>query len=341
MRFRSFGRSGLKVTELCLGTMTFGAQADDVASFAIMDRAWDGGIRFIDTADVYPVPMSFETYGATEQIVGRWLRHRGVRDEVILATKGYFPSGPAPHQRGNSRRHLLEACEGSLRRLQTERIDLYLCHGWDPSVPIEETLRGLEELRTAGKILYAGVSNLRAHELTDALLAAQSLRIEGFTGLQTRHNLLYREAEESLLPLARRFGLGVMAYNPLAGGLLSGKYQAGTEPTEGRFTLGDTGATYRTRYWNEANLAAAAHAAELARDAGLAPVTAAVAWSLAQPNIDSIIVGASRPDQLEASLAAPSATLPDALSDALGQIWFDLPRRPPTLDTPRLEGLLR
>ena len=334
---RAFGRSGLDVTRLCLGTMTFGVQADEVASFAILDRAWDGGVRFIDTADVYPVPMSFETYGVTEAIVGRWLHERGRRDQTVLATKGYFPSGPLPHQRGNSRRHLVEACEGSLRRLQTDRIDLYLCHGWDPSVPIEETLRAMEELRSAGKIRCAGVSNLRAHELAHSLLTALRLDVPGFAGVQTRHNLLYREAEESLLPLISQAGLGVMVYNPLAGGLLSGKYRPGEEPTSGRFTLGDTGVTYRKRYWNDATLQASVHAAELAREFGVEPVTAAVAWSLARPELDSIIIGASRPDQLDANLAALTTPLPAELAVALDQIWFDMPRRPPTLDTPRME----
>jgi aryl-alcohol dehydrogenase-like predicted oxidoreductase len=317
--------------------MTFGVQADEVASFAILDRAWDGGVRFIDTADVYPVPMSFDTYGVTEEIVGRWLSRRSRRDETILATKAYFPSGPLPHQRGNSRRHLVEACEGSLRRLQTDRIDLYLCHGWDTSVPIGETLQALEELRSAGKIRCAGVSNLRAHELAESVLTAQRLGLPGFVGVQTRHNLIYREAEESLLPLILQAGLGVMVYNPLAGGMLSGKYRPGEEPTGGRFTLGDTGVTYRRRYWNDAALHASAHAAQLARQFGVEPVTAAVAWSLARAELDSIIIGASRAEQLVANLAALTVPLPPELASALDQIWYDLPRRPPSLDSPRLD----
>lgn len=334
-----FGRSGLDVSRLCLGTMTFGVQADETDSFAILDRAWDQGVRFIDTADVYPVPMTYETYGVTEAIIGRWLKRRGTRRDAVIASKGYFPSGPASWQRGNSRRHLLEACEGSLRRLGVERIDLYLCHGWDPDVPIDETLGALEELRLAGKIFKAGISNLRAHELAECHLAAARAGIEGFVAVQTRHNILYREAEESLLPMTQRFGVGVMVYNPLAGGLLSGKYRPGADPTGGRFTLGDTGATYRKRYWNDANLSAAARVAELTRAAGFEPVTASVAWSLARGDLDAIIIGASRPDQLDASLSATRLTLPDDLKDALDQIWFDLPRQPPTLDTPRLAPL--
>jgi aryl-alcohol dehydrogenase-like predicted oxidoreductase len=340
MLLRPFGHSGLQVTELCLGTMTFGAQADEPTSFEILDRAWEAGIRFIDLADVYPVPMTFERYGVTEQIVGRWLRHRGVREQAVITSKAYFAAGPERHQRGNSRRHLLEACDGSLRRLATDRIDLYLCHGWDPSVAIEETIGAMEELRAAGKIRYAGLSNLRAHELAGTLLATQRLNVPGFAGVQTRYSLLYREIEESLLPLAAQAGLGVMVYNPLAGGMLAGKYQVGQEPNEGRFTLGDTGITYRKRYWNDATIRASTDAAEAARQAGWSPVTAAVAWALGRPDISSVIIGASRPDQLDANLQAANMKLPVDLVTTLDQIWFDLPRRPPTLDTPRLEGLV-
>ena len=336
MLWRSFGRSGLKVTELCLGTMTLGVQADEVASFAILDRAWDAGLRFLDTADVYPVPMLPSTLGDTERILGRWLRDRRRRHDVVLSTKAYFPTGPLPHQRGLSRRHLIEACEASLRRLDTDRVDLYLGHGWDPSVPVEETLRALEDLRASGKVLYTGISNVRAHEVTAALLAAHSLGVTGLSGLQPRYNLLYREAEESLLPLAERFGLGVMVYNPLAGGMLTGKYRADAAPTEERFTLGATGETYRRRYWNDANLSAARAASEAAERHGMHPVTAAIAWTLRRPGISSVIIGASRADQLDASLAAAESSLPESLITELDQIWFDIPRQPPSLDTPRL-----
>lgn len=336
MRWRSFGRSGLQVTELCLGTMTFGAQADEPASFAILDRAWEGGIRFLDTADVYPVPMLPETVGRTESIIGRWMAARRCRPEAVLATKAFFPTGPLPHQRGLSRRHLVEACEASLRRLGTDRIDLYICHGWDTEVPIEETLRALEELRRAGKVLHTGISNVRAHEVTTAALAAQRLGVEGFAGLQPRYNVLYREADDSLLPLAQALGLGVMVYNPLAGGLLTGKYSdVHAAPTEGRFTLGATGETYRKRYWNEAMFAGARAAGEAARAHGLHPATAAVAWAASRPGIGSVIIGASRAEQLAQSLAAADTMLSEGLTAALDQVWLDLPRQPPRLDTPR------
>lgn len=340
MRWRSFGRSGLKVTELCLGTMTLGVQADEVTSFAILDAAYEGGIRFFDTADVYPVPMTLGTLGETERIIGRWMRERGVRGEITLATKGYFPTGRFPHQRGNSRRHLIEACEHSLRRLDTDCVDLYLCHGWDASVPIEETLRALEDLKRAGKVLYTGLSNVQAHDVAESVVAARELGIQGFDGLQPRYSVIFREAEESLFPMARRFGLGTMVYNPLAGGILSGKYRPDAEPTEGRFTLGDTGETYRRRYWDRRNLEMAQSLKAEAAEYGLSPVTAAVAWALTNPIVSSVIIGASRPDQLADNLRAAGSDLPDGLRMKLDQAWYDLPRRPPALDTPRIGSWL-
>lgn len=320
--------------------MTFGAQADEVESLAILDAARDGGVRFLDTADVYPVPMTPESLGVTERIIGRWFRERGTRADTVLVTKAYFPAGRHPHQRGSSRRHLVQACEQSLRRLDTDWIDLFLLHGWDESVPVEETLRALEDLRRAGKILYAGICNLRSPELAEALRTASALGVEGVAGIQHRYNALYREADESLFPMAERFGLGVMVYNPLAGGLLSGRYRPGVEPTGGRFTLGDTGVTYRGRYWHERNLEAV-HSLKATADAcGMSLVTAAVAWVLAQPAVSAAVIGASRLDQLQANLEGSEATVPPELAEHLGRVWFDLPRQAPTLGTPRLTDYL-
>jgi aryl-alcohol dehydrogenase (NADP+) len=337
MRWKSFGTSGLKVTELCFGTMTLAGQADQKASYAILDAVFEGGVRFLDTADCYPIPLLLETYGNTESLLGKWMTLRKNRDELVLATKGYFPSGPLPIHRGTSRLHLLRACEASLRRLNTDRVDLYLCHGWDPTVPVEEVLRALEQLRQDGKILYAGWSNVRAHEVADLLVQGTRLGVAGVQGLQPRYNVLHREAEESLFPLARRFGLGTMVYNPIAGGILSGKHQPGKPPARGtRFTLGVTGEVYRARYWNERLLKEAAALKREAEQHGLSLVTAAVAWVLANPDVTSAIIGASRLSQLADHLRAPDAALPPALKERLDQVWFDLPRQAPNLDNPRL-----
>lgn len=334
----SFGASGLRVTELCFGTMTLAGQADEAASFAILDAVWEGGIRFLDTADVYPVPLRLSTVGDTEALLGRWMKERGHRDDLVLATKAYFPTGRLPIDRGLSRRHLLAACEASLRRLGTDRVDLYLCHGWDETVPLEETLRAFEDLRRQGKILYAGLSNVRAHEVAATLVEAERLGVRGFDGLQPRYNLLQREAEESLLPLARRFGLGVMAYNPIAGGLLSGKHRPGAPPAEGtRFAMEKgTGDVYRERYWHERYLTEALELKRIAEAHGLSLVTAAVAWVLANPDVSSAIVGVSRPEQLADHLRATQIELPEELRERLDRVWFDLPRRPPDLDRPRI-----
>ena len=337
MRWKSFGARGLKVTELCFGTMTLAGQADEKTSAAILDTVFEGGIRFFDTADCYPIPMKVETSGRSEACVGGWISDRGVRDEVIIASKAYFPMGPLPHHRGNSRLHLMSACEASLRRLQTDRIDIYICHGWDETVPLEETLRALEDLRSAGKILYAAISNVRAHEVAAALVEATRLGVAGFDGLQPRYNILQREADESLFPLARRFGLGTMVYNPIAGGILSGKHKPSEAPASGtRFALENIGEVYRRRYWHEMNLTVAQQLKDAADEHGLSLVTAAVAWVLEHPDISSAIIGASRPEQLADHLKATEIDLPPALKERFDRVWFDLPRRPPDLDSPRI-----
>ncbi len=337
MDWKSFGSSGLKVTELCLGTMTLAGQADRETAYAILDAAYEGGIRFLDTADCYPIPMKLATAGDTERLVGRWLAERGVRDDFVVATKAYHPTGGLPIQRGNSRLHLVRACEASLERLATDRVDLYLCHGWDATVPLEETLRALEDLRGAGKIIYAGISNVRAHELARALVVTERLGLPGLDGLQPRYNLLQREAEESLLPLAASFGLGTMVYNPIAGGMLSGKYVPGAEPIPGtRFALDGVGETYRRRYWDRRYLEVAAELAQVAEKHGMSLVTAAVAWVLANANVSSAVIGASKPAQLADHLRATEVELPEGLMDRLNRVWYELPRRPPDLDTPRI-----
>ncbi len=336
MKWKSFGASGLKVTELCLGTMTLAGQADEKRSYAILDAAWEGGIRFLDTANSYPVPLEMETAGRTEALLGRWMKERKNRQHLVLATKAYFQVGPSPLDRGNSRLHLRNACEASLRRLGTDYVDIYFCHGWDESVPLAETIGALEDLRREGKIRYAGLSNVRAHEVTATLLEAQRMGVKGFDGLEPRYNVLFREAEESLFPLTRRFGLGTMVYNPLAGGLLTGKHKPGTAPAEGRFTMGSTGDTYRARYWQDRLLAESVRLKDVAEKGGYSAVTAAIAWVLGNPDVSSAIIGVSRPEQLADQLKATTQALPDDLKAELDAVWFSLPRTPPQLDTPRI-----
>jgi aryl-alcohol dehydrogenase-like predicted oxidoreductase len=328
MKTVRMGRTGLKVTEICLGTMTFGVQCDEASSFAIMDRAFAGGVTFFDTADVYPVPPDYSTVGRTEEIVGRWLRERRRRDDVVLATKGHLPMGPRPNDRGSSRKHLTAALDASLRRLQTDYVDLYQVHFWDAETPLDETLRTLDDAVRAGKARYLGCSNFKAWQLARALWTSDKLGLARFDCLQPRYNLIYRDADLDLLPLCREEGVGVIAYNPLAGGFLSGKYRKGEPFPEGtRFTLGKAGDIYRERYARAAEFEVVERLRAFFESRGQHLATAAVAWVLRQPGITSAIVGASRPDQLEATLAAPEFEFDEEALAVCDSAWFEIPRR--------------
>src|SRR5436190_3156838 len=236
MKLRRLGKTGLKVTEICLGTMTFGHQCDERTSFAIMNKAAEQGVRFIDTADAYPVPPTPETAGRTEVILGKWLH--GQRDRFVLATKCRIKVGEGPNDEGLSRVHIMRAVEASLKRLRTDYIDLYQAHSPDPKTPLEETLRAFDDLVRHGKVRYLGVSNHPAWQVALSLGISDRLGLERLCSIQPRYNLLYREIESELLPLCRDQGLAVIPYNPLAGGFLTGKYKSLQDTTPGRFTLG-------------------------------------------------------------------------------------------------------
>jgi aryl-alcohol dehydrogenase (NADP+) len=323
------GRTGLQVSRLCLGTMTFGYQCDEAASRAILDHAADGGITFLDTADAYPLGAPRELLGTTEEVLGRWLEGR--RDRFIVATKCFFPSGPMPWDRGNSRQNVVRACEASLRRLRTDHIDLYQIHSWDPTTPIDETLRALDDLVHAGKVRYLGCSNTLAYQLARSLGRSEVLGTARFDSVQPRYNLLFREIERELLPLCAEEGIGVIPYNPLAGGFLSGKHRPGT-PTEGtRFTLGNAAERYQDRYWHEPEFATVEALRPVAEEAGIPLAQLAVGWVLAQPAITAPIVGASRPEQLDDALAAVGSPLPADVVARLDELTRDYRRG----DSPR------
>ncbi len=325
MNRRRLGRTGLKVSELCLGTMTFAAQADEAASRAIMDAAAEAGIDFIDTADCYPVPIDLATVGRTEEYVGRWLEGR--RHQFVLATKCRVRVGPGPNDEGLSRRHIMASCEASLRRLRTDYIDLYQAHSPDPETPIDETLRAFDDLVRQGKVRYVGCSNYAAWQLALALGVSERHGLARFDCLQPRYNILHRDIEAEQLPLCRDQGVGVIAYNPLAGGLLSGKYaDPGTIPEGTRFALGKAGELYRERYWHRAQFDAVERLKRHFDARGVSLVSAAVAWVLAQPGITSAILGASRPEQLGASIAGAALKLDEADLEACGLAWLSLPR---------------
>jgi aryl-alcohol dehydrogenase-like predicted oxidoreductase len=325
MRHVRFGSTGLKVSRVALGTATFGVQCDEAASHAVLDRADDLGITFLDTADKYPLGGSLETNGRTESILGSWLKGR--RDRFVIATKFHGRMGPSAWDAGASRKHVLAAVEGSLRRLGTDYIDLYQIHRPDPETPIEETLGALDDLRRAGKLRYVGCSNFLAYQVALALGRSDVCGLVRFASVQPCYNLLFRQYERELLPLAEEAGLAVLPYNVLAGGLLSGKHRADEGPTPGtRFTLGSAAGMYQDRYWNERSFAAVGELAETAREAGLALPTLATAWVLANPAVTSAIVGASRPEQLDATVVAETTELEPQLVARLNRITDEFRR---------------
>ena len=302
LEYRLLGRTGVRVSSLCLGTMTFGNEADDIASRAIMDRCVDAGINFFDTANVY-------NKGRTEEIVGRWLPSH--RDRIVLATKAYFPVGEGPLQRGASRRHLVREAEASLRRLQTDWLDIFYIHHWDSDTALEESLGALDTLIQQGKVLYGAVSNFSAWQTVKAISVADRMGIPRPVAIQPMYNLLKRTAEIEILPMAASEGLGVCPYSPIAAGLLTGKYADGAG---GRIK---ESAMYAERYRDEQNHAVASAFAAHAREQGYAPSALAVAWVASHPSVSSAIIGARSVEQLEETLGAATIALSEADREAI------------------------
>lgn len=319
------GQTGLTVSRLVLGTMTFGLQTDEETSIKILDTAAEAGINFLDTADVYPLGGGLPTAGRTEEIIGRWLK--GKREHFIIATKAVGKVGPAPWDQGSSRKHILDAIDASLRRLGTDYVDLYQLHSDDASTPLDETLEALDTIVRAGKVRYIGVSNFLAYRLARALGRADVRPLARFVSIQPRYNLLFREIERELLPLAQEEGLAVIPYNPLAGGLLTGKHKLAEGPTSGtRFTLGTAAERYQERYWHDREFNTVEELRTVADLAGLSLTTLALAWVLANPIITAPIIGASRPEQLFDSLKAVEVKLDDNLKQKLNDITTEYRR---------------
>ena len=303
MRHVRLGRTGLQVSRICLGTMTFGLQCEEPMAVAILDRAAAGGVTFLDAADVYPVGGSLDTVGRTEEILGRWLVGR--RHDFVLATKCAGVMGARPWDRGLSRKHILDAIDASLRRLRTDYVDLYQLHSPDRETPLDETLRALDDVVRAGKARYVGCSNFLAYQVARAVGRSEAQGLVRFDSVQPRYNLLFRQIERELLPLCREEGIGVIPYNPLAGVFLSGKHRRETGPTPGtRFTLGSAAKRYQDRYWHEREFATVEALRPLAAEAGISLTRMAVAWVLAHPAVTAPIIGASRPEQLDDVLPA-------------------------------------
>jgi len=299
MQYRTLGRTGVKVSELCLGTMMFGGPADEAESRRIIDRALDAGINFVDTADMY-------TAGNSEQIIGRALK--GKRDDIVLATKGCNPMGPGVNQQGLSRRWLMQALEASLTRLGTDCIDIYYAHKPDPSTPWEETLRALDDMVRSGKVRYIACSNFRAWKVCEALWLSDKHGWERFSCVQPLYNIVNRDIEVELLPLCQAKQLGVVTYSPLARGILTGKYKAGEPFPEGsRAARNDK--RMKEAELREASFEVAQQLTAYCEKKGCRTSAFALAWCLANPIITSVILGPRTLEQLEDNLNSEEVTI--------------------------------
>jgi aryl-alcohol dehydrogenase-like predicted oxidoreductase len=300
VEYTRLGKSGLKVARACLGTMTFGREADEETSFKIMDRYIDLGGNFLDTADAYST-------GGAEEIVGRWLKQRDARDKVVLATKVYGVMGPGPNDGGLSRLHIHRAVDASLKRLQTDVIDLYQIHRWDPDTPVEETLEALNDLVRWGKVRYIGCSNLTGWQLCKYLHLADEHLWSRFISIQPIYNALNRSIENEILPLCEEEGLGVITYNPLAGGMLTGKYKRDEAmPTGARL---EAFGSYYERYYTDQAMDIVEAFVQAAKDRGITAARLALAWVLGERRVTCPIVGARNLEQLDDTLGGLDISL--------------------------------
>ncbi len=305
MEYRNLGRTGLKVSELCLGSMQFGWTADEKLTFRILDAAYTAGINFIDTADIYSNWVAGNSGGVSETMIGRWIKNARIpRDTLVLATKVRGRMGAGPNDEGLSRTHIMKAVEDSLRRLNTDYIDLYQAHSFDADTPIQETLKTLDDLVRQGKVRYLGCSNFPAWRLTESLWAAKLHNLARFDSLQPHYNLVHRaEFERELAEVCQVYRLGVIPYSPLAGGFLTGKYRK-DHPADSVRSKG------ASRYFNEQNWKLLEQMGELAGARGdLSVSQIALAWLLSNPVITSPIIGPRNLEQLEDNLGAAGVRL--------------------------------
>ncbi len=329
MEYRYVGRSGLRVTPICMGTMSFGTWSDKAESFRILDKSFDRGINFFDTAEAYPVPPTAELAGLTEEIFGEWLK-RKPRDAVIVATKvagaagGWFVPPIRHGLTAVDRHHIERAVEGSLRRMDVDYIDLYQVHWPDPIVPMEESMDALDRLVESGKVRYLGTSNETSYGLTKSNMIAEYEGLARFESIQNNFSLLHRRFLDELSQVCRNEKVSLLPYSPIGGGVLSGKYNDGKSPPNTRF--GDYESSnprqqaMARRFVNEGTLASTARYVEIARQAGMSPVTLATRWSMEFDFVASTIIGARTADQLDESLAALDIELSDEVKTACDQV---------------------
>jgi 1-deoxyxylulose-5-phosphate synthase len=312
MEYRTLGRTGVRVSPLCLGAMNFGGPTSEADSIAIIDAALDAGINFVDTADVY-------NRGESERIVGAALKRGGKRDQVVLATKANGEMGPGPNDRGISRYHIISACEASLRRLQTDHIDLYQMHRPALDIPPDETLRALDDLVRAGKVRYIGCSTFPAWMVMEALMTSAEQRLARYISEQPPYNLLDRRIENELIPLCRKYGLAVIPWSPLAGGILAGRYAGAEAPADSRAARNGMDSPFGQRVTERA-LATARRVAELAAARDISASQLALLWVKDQPGVTAPIIGPRTLDQLNDNLAVLERSLSDADRQALDAV---------------------
>lgn len=307
MDYRNLGRTGVRVSPLCLGTMNFGGRASEADSSAMIDHALDAGINFMDTANVYGHdPQNFSVgRGRSEEIIGRALKKSARRSQIVLATKAYFPMSDDHNAQGSSRRHIMQACEDSLRRLQTDVIDLYQMHHPSNDIPVDETLRALDDLVRQGKVRYIGTSSFAAWQMIESLWVAKEYGLNRFVCEQPVYNLLDRRLEREFIPMAQTYGIAIIPWSPLAGGLLAGKYERGKGlPKDSRYEAFWTGAKVEEAAFDVIDVVKS-----LADEKGCTPSQLALAWTMQQPGITSPIIGPRTLAQLEDNLGALDVAL--------------------------------
>jgi voltage-dependent potassium channel beta subunit len=313
MRYRKLGDWGVKVSEISLGSwLTYGGSVEDERAIACIQRAFELGVNFFDTANVY-------RRGAAEEVTGRALK--GIRrDDYVLATKVYFSMGDGPNDRGLSRKHIMEQCHASLRRLGTDYVDLYQCHRADADTPLEETLRALDDLVTQGKVLYVGVSEWSAERIEEARRIQAELGLDPLASNQPEYSMLQRKIEADVLPVCKRLGIGQVVWSPLAQGVLAGKYKPGEAPPSGTrgATPGDQ--DMMSRFLRDDLLSAVQELRPLADGLGITMAQLALAWVLREPGVSSAIVGASRPEQVEDNVAASGIELDADVLERIDEI---------------------
>jgi voltage-dependent potassium channel beta subunit len=312
MRYRKLGTWGLKISEIGLGSwLTYGGYVEEEKAIACIHRAFELGINFFDTANVY-------RRGAAEEVTGRALKDFR-RDDYVLATKVYFPMGEGPNDRGLSRKHIMEQCHASLRRLGVDYVDLYQCHRPDPNTPLEETLRALDDLVSQGKVLYVGVSMWSAELLDETRRLQVKLNLDPIVSNQPEYSMLTRDIEKDVLPVSKQLGIGQVVYSPIAQGVLAGKYKPGERPPEGtRAATKD--ADFMERFMRDDLLEAVQHLRPIADELGITMAQLAVAWVLREPGVSSAIVGASRPEQVDENVAASGIELSPEVLQRIDEI---------------------